>query len=155
MVRSASVDIEVRGARSLIRALRLMQDVEAPFVREAMEESGQLLTGAARGRAPGGIAQTVDFIGVRGSGARIRATVKVRHPGAKSMEFGRRKYYRGFTGRRQRSGQAFQASPGQRARPFVGIRRGDAAVGAVKNDVGRKLIQAYEREWARVAGRGD
>lgn len=149
---TSAISIEVRGQQALVRALRLFEDAEAPFLREAMNDAGQLLERAAESRAPGGIANRVEFVGTRGSGPRIRALIKVRHPGAKSMEFGRKKFYRGFVNRRQRStGQAFQASPGQRPRPFVGIRRGDHAIGAVRDDVERRLKRAFEQEWNRVA----
>lgn len=157
MAGAASVKIEVSvDARRLERALRVLSDEDAPFLRVALEESGQELAGASRSRAPGGIAGAVQFAGVKGRSNRLRATVVVKHPAAKAMEFGRQTYYRGFTGRRMKAtGSPFKAGRGgQKAQPYIGIVKGNAAIGAVGPGVRLRLERAIAQEWDRIASEG-
>jgi len=153
---AVKIGIEVTGAKAISRALKVLGETDAPFLREAMEDSGRLLEGATRSRAPGSMAQKTDFTKVSGKGATLRATVVVRHAGAKSMEFGRLNYYRGFTDRRMKAtGQRFKSSKGQKAKPFVGIIKGGQALAAVEPQVRQKIEAAIEKEWDRIAGGPD
>src|SRR3990167_808178 len=102
MAKTQAWKIEVRGATSLHKALQILGETDAPFLREALETSGQLLRAEAAQRAPAGIAQTVASVGVKGKGAQLRALIRVKHPGGKSMEFGRQYYYRGYRGRQMK-----------------------------------------------------
>jgi hypothetical protein len=204
---TVSWGVKLEGVSTLNKALRVLQEPEAPFLKEALTKSGKLLQHAAMSRAPGGIAQKVDFVGIRGSGGGIRALIKIDHPGGRSMEFGRIWYYRAwgsasgakraanitkflgynekFTGsatdlKRQRAAQKnlaaigarignnrpgskrakgimkrqekFRGSPGQRARPYLGVIKGNAAIGAVTDDVTHLLSQAIRDEWDRITG---
>lgn len=151
----AKIGIEVKGATALNRAMKALGETDAPFLGQAIDDGGKLLQGAVRPRAPGGMASKVEFSGVKGSGANLRALVKVKHPGAKSMEFGRTKYYEAFTGRRQKATGRKVTRRGQQARPFVGVRNMDRAVGAVKPDIQVLIERAYTKEWDRLAGGPD
>lgn len=154
--RTATVGIEVTGAKAITRALKVLGETDAPFLKDALEESGHLLERATESRAPGGMAQKVAFVGVKGRGATLKATVVVRHAGGKSMEFGRLYFYRGYRGRAMKAtGQRFRSSKGQKAKPFVGITRQDQAIGAVAPEVRQKIETAFEREWERIAGGPD
>jgi len=160
MTQQAKVSIQVTGATALKRALKAVGETDAPFLRQAVEEGGRLLEVAVRGMAPGAMAQTVQFVAVRGSGANVKALVRVTHPGAKAMEFGRHKYYRDFTrplrkGGMKATGTQFTASRGQKAKPFVGVRNLDQAIGSVKDEIKDKLSQAVVKEWERLAGAPD
>jgi len=153
---AVKIGIEVKGAKAIGRALKVLGETDAPFLKKALEESGELLEGATRSRAPGSMAQKVAFTRVTGKGATMRATVVVRHGGAKSMEFGRLYYYRGYTGRSMKAtGQRFRSSKGQKAKPFVGVMKGDQAMGAVKPQVKAKIEAAITKEWERIAGGPD
>lgn len=153
---AVKIGIEVKGAKTLGRALKVLGETDAPFLREALTEAGQLLEAATRGRAPGSMAQKVDFVGVKGKGATLKATVVVRHAGAKSMEFGRVNYYRGFTDRRMKvTGQRFKSSRGQKPKPFVGIIAGGQALGQVEPKAKELIIGAFAKEWQRIAGGPD
>lgn len=153
---AVKIGIEVKGAKAIGRAFKLLGETDPPFLREALTEGGQLLEGATRSRAPGGMAQKVDFVGVKGKGAQLKATVVVRHGGAKSMEFGRLYYYRGFRGRAMKStGQRFRSGRGQKAKPFVGIITGGQALGQVEAKVKDLITTAFEKEWERIAGGPD
>lgn len=152
MAQSSFLSIKVEGANRLKRAMRLLSEAEAPFLKAALEEGGELLADEAGGRGPGRIGQSVSFVGVRGAGGALRALSRATHPGARSMEFGRTTYYRGFTGRQQKAtGTRFKAARGQKARPFVGIKRSDAAIGATRPRIAALLSEAIAAEWARVA----
>lgn len=153
---AVKIGIEVKGAKSLGRALKLLGETDAPFLRQALEEAGELLEGATRGRAPGSMAAKTAFVGVKGKGATLKATVTVRHAGAKAMEFGRLYYYRGYTGRAQKAtGRRFRSGKGQKAQPFVGIMKGGQALGQVEPKARELITTAFEKEWDRIAGGPD
>ena len=154
--KALTLDIKVAGAKALKRALKVLGETDAPFLREALEQSGKLLRAATAKRAPGSIAAAVAFAGVKGTGGALRAPLKIKHPGAIPMEFGRVHYYRGFTGRRQKAtGQRFKASPGQKAKPFLGVVSGGGAIAEVRDEVEKLIRVAFEREWERIASEGD
>jgi len=156
MAGAATVSIEVHGVKSLTRVLKALAEDDAPFLRKALEEAGALLEREIESRAPGSMPATVTFRGVTGSAPRLRASIRVKHPGAKSMEFGRSWYYRDFMGRAQKAtGQRFRASPGQRPKPFIGIIKGDAAVGAVRPRLEQIINEAIEAEWHRLGAGED
>jgi hypothetical protein len=155
-VPAVRIGIQVTGATALKRALKAVGETDAPFLRQALDESGNILSDATRSRAKGSIAGTVHMTGVQGVGGALRATVEITHPGAKAMEFGRHTYYKGFKGRQQKAtGQKFRASRGQQAKPFVGVKEGGQAVGASRPDIERKLTDAMTHEWERLAGAPD
>lgn len=170
--------VELEGISSLQKALRALAEPDAPFLRKALEESGELLRGAAASRAPGGIGQKVSFGGIRGTvGGGLRAIVVIDHPGGRSMEFGRVWYYRGFKGHNQKSGHRFRAGDasfdlvkgrkgalvrkyrkgvgetgaGQKPRPYLGVKDGGHALAAVRDQVEQKLTDAVRKEWDRLA----
>lgn len=150
--------IQIEGAGALKKALRVLGETEAPFLKAALDESGKLLEDAAARRAKGGIAGGVSFRGVRGKGGGLRAVVNIKHPGARSMEFGRFNYYRGFRGRDVKTtGHKFHVGPGkgQRPQPFLGIVKGDAAIAEVQQPVTEKLQKAFADEWERIGAEGD
>lgn len=142
--------IQVDGAANLQKALRVLAEPDAPYLRDALEDVGRSLAREAASRAPGGIGRAVQFVGVKGKANALRSMVQIKHPGSRSMEFGRQYYYRGYTGRRVKSGQRFRSNPGQPARPYIGIVRGDAAMGAIEADAQRKIADAIEAEWERI-----
>lgn len=155
MAGAVQIKVEVKGAKALTRALKSLGETEAPFLKQVLEDSGRLLEQATRSRAPGGIASKVDFTGVKGKGGAVRAVVTVKHAGAKSMEFGRTTYYEGFRGRAQKATGHKVKRKGQTAKPFMGVKRGDHAIGAVTDDVKTRLVRGYEQEWERLAGGSD
>ncbi|PKN81534.1 MAG: hypothetical protein CVU47_06360 [Chloroflexi bacterium HGW-Chloroflexi-9] len=158
MAGAASVNIQVSvDARRLNRALQVLAEPDAPFLRQALEESGRELASAAASRAPGSIASTVAFAGVKGRANRLRATVVVKHPAAKAREFGRQTFYRSYEDRRMKAtGVPFKAGRrGQKAQPFIGIVKGNAAIGAVGPGVRQRLERAVTQEWDRIAAEGD
>lgn len=92
---ASSWRVELEGIGNLQKALKALAEPDAPFLRQALTESGELLRGAAASRAPGGIASKVGFSGIRGTvGGGLRAVIVIDHPGGRSMEFGRVWYYR-------------------------------------------------------------
>lgn len=143
--------VEVTGAGSLQKALRVLAEEDAPFLRDALELGGRDLANAVVRHAPGGMATKTTFAGVKGKANGLRAVVLVKHRGAKAREFGRKFYYRGFTDRRMKAtGQRFRAARGQRAQPIIGIVKGDAAIGAVGAQVRGRLVDAIHLEWSRI-----
>lgn len=153
---SASWLIEMRGLTSIKRAMRVLAEKDAPFIKAALAEAGGLLRTAAARRAPGKMASAVAFVGVRGSGASVRAQLKVTHGGAKAREFGRSTWYRGYTGRHMKAtGHVVKHLPGQRPQPFLGIIHQNAAIAEVKPQIEKLLGEAFENEWMRITSEGD
>lgn len=139
---AVNVKIQVEGATQLQKKLRVMGEEDAPYLRVALEDSGRELAGEMARRAPGGIGAAVQFTGVKGKANGLRAVGVVKHPGARSMEFGRQ-YWR-------RNGARVRHSPGQRARPYLGVIKGDAAIGATKDSAQRRIGDAVVKEWERI-----
>lgn len=167
---NAAWGIEVTGTNELRRAFKTLGEKDAPFLRDALDKAGRILESEAAKRAPGGIASGVGFAGVKGVGASIRAVVRIKHPGARSMEFGRVWYYRkagtgvaGIGNNRPGSKRAKgsiktksnrnRVGGGQKARPFLGIIEGDQAISASHDRVANLLTDAYAAEWDRI-GKG-
>ena len=164
---NASWGIEVHGTKELRRAFKVLGEKEAPFLRKALDEAGHILESEAAKRAPGGIAAGVGFAGVKGVGAAVRAVIRIKHPGARSMEFGRVWYYRSAIGagnnrtgsKRAKGsikskGHKARASRGQAARPYLGIIGGDQAIAASHDRVAELLTEAYVKEWERLIAGG-
>lgn len=144
-------NIQVEGADRLLKKLQILGENDAPFLREALEAGGELMKDAASGRAPGSMASKFQGPKVRTYSGSLRALVEVKHPGARSMEFGRFHYYRGYSGRAVKAtGTRFKSSPGQKAQPMFGIVKGDAAVGAVGGRVKELLERAITAEWEKL-----
>lgn len=156
MAGPSSIGIQVTGYKGIKKALQILGETDAPFLREAMEKVGHLAERETRARAPGTMASKTDFIRValsrRGD---IRALLAVKHGGAIPMEFGRTRYYRqykrGAKGEHYMKATGYKGTyPGQRAKPFVGVVNQDHAIGAVKDDMARLLGEALEKEWERI-----
>lgn len=152
MSNTAAVRIEITGQRALARAMKAVGDTDAPFLNHALLESADDAAGETRSRGPGSIGSAVSIVGLRGSGISKRAVVSVKHPGAASMEFGRTLYYAGYTGRKQKSGYKRKVSKGQQAKPFIGVVKGDAAMGASRDRIVMRIMHAFELEWERLGG---
>ena len=170
---SAKWSVQIDGAGTLQKALRVLAEPDAPFLREGLEKAGHVLAGEASSRAPGGIARSVSFVGIKGNASNLRAVVSIKHAGARSMEFGRVWYYRkaerkGPAGignnrpgsKRGRGSMKKQwrfrvpAGHGQQARPYLGIINGGGAIGASQDKVREILSDAIEREWNRITSGG-
>lgn len=153
-------EIPDKELTKLKRALKTLGERDAPFLAEAMERAGQIVNEEVARRAPGSMAGKVTFGGVKGVGGNVRALGYVTHPGAKSMEFGRRFYYRGFAGNNRqssprgsmKSGTRFESPRGQKARPFIGIVNGDAAMAAAKPKVVPLILAGISATWDDLGG---
>lgn len=156
MAKGVTVGIEVSGAKALTKALKTLGQKNAPFLRLAFAVLGHQFATEVEHRAQGGIARTVAFAGVKGGGARVSAVVKVSHPGAASMEFGRTLYYEGYTDRHMKAtGRKKRASRGQRPQPYMGVIRGDQAIGVMTPRAKAFLERAIEAEWDLITAAGD
>ena len=181
MAGAVKIGLEVTGAKAITRALRFLAEDNAPYLREAMERVGQAYRWNVAKRAPGSMAQKTQFVGVSGKGARLSAVVKINHPGANPMEFGRLYYYRDYTRAARAAaaggvfrtkegkvskklkaqqvniakGTKFRSSPGQKARPMFGIIKQDAAYAATMPTARAVFEEAISKEWLRIAGGPD
>lgn len=147
------IEIDEKSISQLRATLRALGDKGAPFLRAAMEDVGRLAAGAVKSRAPGAIGGKVDFARTTGTGASTSAKVVVSHPGARSMEFGRKFYPVGYTrrGGKNVGGAKTGHLPGQKAKPFIGILAGGHAVGAIEDEAREKIIDAINQEWERLS----
>ncbi len=156
---SATARIDVEGIGALTRALKVLGETDAPHLREGLEKGAGILHGAAVARAGGSIGQSIEMVGIRGKGGALRYVLRIRHKGGRSREFGRVWFYRGYRGRAVKAtGRRFKAgalgSAGQRPRPFIGIVRGDAAIGETADQIRDVMAEAISQEWERIGREG-
>lgn len=144
------IELDEDSLTRLRRAFRVLGEEQAPFLRDALDEAGRELAAVAASMAPGSIGSRVEYRGIRGKGVAIRAVGVVRHPGARSMEFGRHWYWTGYKGRNMKSGRKVRRK-GQAARPFLGVISG-GAMAVVAPKARQRLLDAIEREWDRMLG---
>lgn len=146
------IEIDDKSMSRLKRAFTVLGEKDAPFLRAALDAVGVRLTAAARTRARGGIGARVQYIGVRGQGASLRAMGRVQHPGSRSMEFGRQWYYTGYRGRRASTGRKV-VRRGQRARPYLGVMGGGASAD-IAPFAREHILDAIGKEWDRIGAGG-
>lgn len=159
-----ALSIDTTGAKGIKLGLQALAHPKLPFLEETIGQAAKIFSGEIRSRARGGIAQKVKGGYARHKGAQLMATVSVSHPGGRSMEFGRIHYYRKFKGNNRpgsprpkgsmKQGQKFSVARGQRERVFIGIRKGDAAIGAAQPRVEELFANAILAEWERQGKAG-
>lgn len=153
-----SLRIQVEGVTQLKKALKVLGDPDLPFIKPALEKAGQMLAQEGARRA-GKIGGAVAFTGLKGDAlGSVRAVVAVKHPAGTSFEFGRTHYYRGYTGRKQKSGAKFTvpAGGGMKPRPYLGIKfdQQSGAIAATREPIGELLGEAFSKEWDRIGMEG-
>lgn len=144
---TASASIELKGFTGMKRKLQVLEEADAPEIAGALSRISRLADNEVSGRAPGSMGGQVQTTAAQKIGNVITKGT-VRHPGAKAMEFGRTTYYTGYRGRNQKSGSKVKRA-GQKPRPFVGIKTGEQAMGALREPVERELTTAYTAVWNR------
>lgn len=150
-----NIEVDQKSLRQLTGALKALGESNAPYLREALDDAGQRFTSEVRRRARGGIAAKVRGKGVTGKGTALRFRGVVAHPGARSEEFGRVWYWRGYRGRAMSAtGRRFRvgAGKGQKARPYLGVMKGDAAIGATVLFARQRILRGVDDEWSRIGG---
>lgn len=151
---AASLRVEIPNVRRLQSAFRALAEADAPFIDEALKQgAADDFIPAIKRHAPGAIGREVRHGRVLGSPPGRRISIIVEHPGSKPMEFGRSFYWSGYTvaGGRISGGRKTRHTPGQRPRPFVGVVKGDAAVGEVGTALQKRFSDAIEAEFLRLA----
>lgn len=140
--------VEAKGAKAVQKAFVALGENQSVYLRPAYQAAGDLSGRAVAGASPVSVSAKVSVLG---KGAKTWAKMKIgKHPALKSFQFGRKKYYRGYSGRAVSSGSAFTSSPGFTARPFIG-----GALDSQAETVSRIISEAYDKEFARVVGQGD
>lgn len=143
----AGVSIEVTGMGAMKRRLKALDELDAPEMVTRLDKISRLADAEVSRDAPGSMGGRVSTRPAKKLGATI-VFGTVKHPGAKAMEFGRTTYYTGYKGRNQKSGTKVKRS-GQKARPFVGIKQGDHAIGRLAEPVRRELAEGILDVWNR------
>ena len=164
---SWSIDIEnLPQLRGAFRAIAGFEDL--PYAREAMGRIQGMAVGATQQRVPRPSFRVVGMP-IKGEGLRMMAPIKVIHPAAKSFEFGRHFYYEGFTraafigptkgkraaraaakGYMKRTGTRVWRT-GMKEQPFIGIKSGGHAIGAIAPKAAEIMSEALAKEWKRLA----
>lgn len=165
---TGNMRIEVEGLREFRAACRQLGETDAPFLRKALIEAGQILTAEARRALPGQAitaghrspaeAFKVRALGVRGKPPNLRFVVSVAHRGVRSYEFGRYLYTRESKqrgrihaeSRRELRAQWQAGGRGQPARPFLGVAGGGGAIAASQDRVEELLGDAIFEEAKRL-----
>lgn len=161
MARNASWGVEVTGKNRLGRALALLGDGDAPFLRKALDESGKLFEHLERSGAPRHIVGSIAFVGVTGAGANQKAIITAKAPDARRQEFGRagKPYRTRGSARGKRATYNLKAAgytyKGSKERPYIGVKRQDHAIAAAKPQITEKLTNAIHAEWERLGSEAD
>ncbi|MBM3940438.1 MAG: hypothetical protein FJ318_06045 [SAR202 cluster bacterium] len=152
-----SIEIDEKSFERMRRVFKILAADDLPRLKSAMENVGERFASEVRTRAPGGIAGTVKDRGVRRSRAgQFHTLGVVAHPGARSMEFGRKWYWVGYTrpGKRFVGGRKTIHRPGQASRPYVGVIDGDQATGAVAGWARARITSAIQNTWTDITAAG-
>jgi len=141
-----STNVRITGLKAAQEGLRALGVTDVPFVRSALTDIGNVLAVGMNAVKPHASFK-VGNVRVLGKVPALRVSVAMAHPGARSMEFGRKNYWRGYKGRAVKSGYKFAASPGQTARPFLGVISGRSVAQGVQPYAEKRLVDAYIKEW--------
>jgi hypothetical protein len=159
------IEVDKRSLQRLDKALRILGEDRATWIRDAWDDVGAHFAAAVRRRAPGSMRPTVEYRGLGRSGTLggIKASGRVKHPGARSMEFGRGFYWTGYrvvgrgTRRRFEGGRRVRRT-GQRARPFLGVMSDPGnpqhATGDVTPYARERLARAASEMWEHIGRAG-
>lgn len=146
MARS-SVAIQLSGLNAIKKNLRALEEMKAPEITTALGRISELAEREVKSSAPSSMAGRVSTRPGKQLGPTLTFGV-VKHPGAKAMEFGRTTYYEGYQGRNQKSGRKVKR-PGQKPKPFVGIKTGKQAMGRLEGPIRDELGSAVLAVWNR------
>lgn len=148
---TVGMKIRVEGLKAVQNGLRELGVTDTPYLRKALENIGNVLAIAMEAVKPYS-SYKVGRPRVLGKAPALRVSVGIEHPGARSMEFGRIYYYRGYTGRAMRAtGYKIASEPGQKARPFLGIISGPSVVETIRPYAEPLIIAALQTEWERAS----
>lgn len=153
------LNVEVRGLKSLRRALRERDTVSETLVSAMQKVVDETVIPKLRAAAPSqAIADSITRgnISMASRGTAPRARIKVKHPSAASFEFGRVMYYRGYKwpvkGKKsilKQNPEKFRSSPGFQPRPWIGI-KGGGVLGEVDAVVRDTLTAAMQDAWSEI-----
>lgn len=164
MARAIKVKVQVDPGE-LKRVQRQLKALgaESDEIRNAFSEAvDTVLMPALQAAAPGSMGSRIKrgAVGKARQGTAPQVRLSIRHPGAASYEFGRKRWYRGWRGRargrgaiKALGGRVFNANPGQPERPWIGVKRGDHVLGATRPALIAAIEDGIERAWQQLGGR--
>lgn len=147
------LEIDKTSAMRLQKAMTVLGDGNADWLRDVWDDVGQLLTRNIQARAPGSIKEAVNYRGVGKSRTvgGVRASGSVKHGGSRSMEFGRVWYWTDYhIARRRIVGGKKVRRTGQKAKPYIGVIDGGHAIGATKPEAARMVMTAINKAWEGI-----
>lgn len=150
-------NIRITGLKAAQDGLRAMNVQSVPIIDGALTDIGNVLAIGMDAVKPHASFK-VGKPKLAGKPHARRVTVPLAHPGARSMEFGRKWYWRGYPGRNAKAGYKFQpASGGQKARPYLGVIAGASVAQSIRPYAEKKLVDAYIRQFeaSHAAAGGD
>lgn len=140
-------NIKITGLKAAQDGLRAMNVQSVPIIDEALTDIGNVLAIGMDAVKPHASFK-VGKPKILGKPHSRRVSVAIAHPGARSAEFGRKWYWRGYTGRNMKAGYKFQpASGGQKARPYLGVISGASVAQSIRPFAETKLVDAYIRQF--------
>lgn len=140
-------NIQITGLKAAQDGLRAMNVQSVPIIDDALTDIGNVLAIGMDAVKPHASFK-VGKPKLAGKPHARRVTVPLSHPGARSMEFGRTWYWRGYTGRNAKAGYKFQpASGGQKARPYLGVIAGASVAQSIRPYAETRLVDAYIRQF--------
>lgn len=140
-------NIQITGLKAAQAGLQAMNVQSVPIIDEALTDIGNVLAIGMDAVKPHASFK-VGKPRILGKPHARRVSVAIAHPGARSAEFGRTWYWRGYTGRNMKAGYKFQpGSGGQKARPYLGVISGASVAQSIRPYAEKRLVDAYIRQF--------
>lgn len=151
-------NIKITGLKAAQEGLKAMNVQSVPIIDKALQDIGNVLAIGMDAVKPHQSFQIEKPV-IRGQPHARRVSVGLKHPAARSIEFGKKYWWAGFTrpgvprgspkGYSMKSGYKIEKEPpqGQKAQPFLGVISGPSVAKSVEGYAGEKLVDAYIKQF--------
>lgn len=161
-----STSIKITGLKAAQQGIKDMNLRSVPIIDGALEDIGNVLAIGMDAVKPYQSFKVGKPV-LRGQPHARRVSVGMAHKAARPVEFGRKNWWAGYSrpsasfgssrGYSMKSGYKIARSPGQPARPYLGVISGASVAKSIEPYAGKKLVDAYiaQFEASHAAAGGD
>lgn len=149
-------NIQITGLKAAQAGLQAMNVQSVPIIDEALRQIGNVLAIGMDAVKPHASFQVGKPV-IRGKPHARRVSVPLAHPGARSVEFGKKYWWTGYKrpgapkgtpkGYSMKGGYKIEKDPGQKAKPFLGVIEGPSVAQSIRPYAEKKLVDAYIRQY--------
>jgi len=149
-------NIQITGLKAAQDGLRAMHVQSVPIIDDALGDIGNVLAIGMDAVKPHASFQVQKPV-IRGQPHARRVSVGMAHKAVRTVEFGKKYWWVGYKrpgisrgsprGYSMKGGYKIQKSPGQPARPFLGILSGASVAESIRPWAGQRLVDAYIKQF--------